>query len=64
MTLQHSNTMQGYYRGIFIEEGLIRIVTSYYKGYNITGSTKIIYRYLPKEVSELLVYYLWLVLPF
>lgn len=64
MTLQHSNTMQGHHRGIYIEEGLIGTVTSYHKGYNITGSTKIIHRYLPKEVSELLVYYLWLVLPF
>jgi hypothetical protein len=36
----------------------------YHKGYNITGSTKIIHRYLLKEVSELLMYYLWLVLPF
>jgi hypothetical protein len=39
-------------------------VTTYHKGYNITGSTKIIHRYLPKEVGELLVYYLWLVRPF
>jgi hypothetical protein len=64
MGLQHSNTAQGQHRGIFVEEGLISTVTSYHKGYNITGSTKIIHRYLPKEVSELLVYYLWLVLPF
>ena len=62
--LQHSNTAQGQHRGIFVEEGLISTVTSYHKGYNITGSTKIIHRYLPKEVSELLVYYLWIVLPF
>jgi hypothetical protein len=62
--LQHSNSAQGQHRGIFVEEGLISTVTSYHKGYNITGSTKIIHRYLPKEVSELLVYYLWLVLPF
>jgi hypothetical protein len=34
------------------------------EGYSITNSTKIIHRYLPQEVSELLVYYLWLVLPF
>ena len=27
-------------------------------------STKIIHRYLPKEVSEMVVYYLWLILPF
>jgi len=36
----------------------------YHKGYSIQGSTKIIYRYLPREISELTVYYLWLVLPF
>jgi hypothetical protein len=62
--LQHSNTAQGQHRGVFVEDGLIGTVTSYHKGYNIAGSTKIIHRYLPKEVSELLVYYLWLVLPF
>jgi len=62
--LQHSNTAQGQHRGIFVEEGLISTVTFYHKGYNITGSTKIIHRYLPEEVSKLLVYYLWLVLPF
>ena len=43
---------------------MVSIVTSYHKSYNITGSTKIIHRYLPREVSELLVCYLWLVLPF
>lgn len=39
-------------------------VTFYYKGYSIQGSIKIIHQYLPREVSELVVYYLWLVLPF
>lgn len=64
LSLQHSNTPQGHHRSIFMEEGLISTVTSYHKGYNITGSAKVIHRYLPLEVSELLVYYLWLVLPF
>ena len=62
--LQHSDTSQGQHRDIFVEEGLISTVTSYHRGYNITESTKIIQWYLPKEVSELLVYYLWLVLTF
>jgi hypothetical protein len=62
--LQHSNTAQGQHRGIFVKEGLISTVTSYHKGYNITGTTNIIHRYLPEQVSELLVYYLWLILPF
>jgi hypothetical protein len=39
-------------------------VTVYHKGYNIIGSTKIIHRYLPKEISKMVVYYLWLILPF
>jgi len=43
---------------------VVDFVTFYHKGYSIQGSTKIIHRYLPKEISELLVYYLWLVLPF
>lgn len=64
VSLQHCNTRQGHHRSIFIENGLVGTVTSYHKGYNVTGSTKIIHRYLPREVSELLVYYLWLVLPF
>ena len=34
------------------------MVLAYYKGYNVISSTKIIYRYLLKEVSELVIYYL------
>jgi hypothetical protein len=56
--LQHSNSAYRQHCSVFVEEGLISTVTSYYKGYNIAGSTNIIYQYLPKEVSELLVYYL------
>ncbi|KAK4551663.1 hypothetical protein LTR86_010994 [Recurvomyces mirabilis] len=60
--LAHVNT--ACHRNIFLEEGLIAIVTSYHKGYTCTGTTKIIHRYLPLQVSELLVIYLWLVLSF
>lgn len=64
LTLQWRNSQHGIRRNIFLENGLVTFVTSYHKGYSITGSTKIIHRYLPPEVSELLVYYLWLVVPF
>jgi hypothetical protein len=64
LTLRHTNTLHSHHRSIFIKNGLVGTVTSYYKGYNVTSTLKIIHRYLPKEVSELLVYYLWLVLPF
>jgi hypothetical protein len=64
LSLQHVNTPQGHHRSIFIDRGTVSTVTSYHKGYTVTGSTKIIHRFLPKEVAELVVYYLWLVLPF
>lgn len=60
--LQYANTM--FHRNVFVEDGLVAIVTSYHKGYTCTGTTKIIHRYLPREISELVVYYLWLILPF
>lgn len=62
ISLRHVNTI--HHRNLFVEDGLVAIVTSYHKGYTCTGSTKIIHRYLPKEVGELLVYYLWLILLF
>ncbi len=52
--LQHTNST--FHRNVFIEDGLVALVTSYHKGYRCTGSTKIIHRYLPKELSELVVY--------
>jgi hypothetical protein len=42
----------------------VSTVTTYHKGYSINNTTKIIHQYLPKAVSELVVYYLWLILPF
>jgi hypothetical protein len=53
-----------FHRNVSVEDGLVAIVTSYHKGYTCTGTTKIIHRYLPREISELVVYYLWLILPF
>ncbi|KAL9572228.1 hypothetical protein ACKAV7_003641 [Fusarium commune] len=58
------NTMNGGVRNIFIHEGMLCFVTMYHKGFRQTGNTKIIHRYVPREVGELLVWYMWLVLPF
>lgn len=44
------------YRGVFVDNGLVLFVTLY----NKTG-IKVIYRYVLREVSELVVYYLQLV---
>jgi hypothetical protein len=62
--MRWKNTAYGGVRNIFIEEGLVAFVATYHKGYRSSGNIKIIHRYLPQEVGELLVYYLWLVLPF
>jgi hypothetical protein len=58
LSLRHVNTMNSYYRNVFIEGSMVSIVTTYYKGYSTTRNTKIIYYYLLKEVGELLIYYL------
>ncbi|KAK3613976.1 hypothetical protein LTR56_027556 [Elasticomyces elasticus] len=57
---EHSR-VNGHHRNVFVENGRVSTVTTYHKGYSIPGSTKIIHRYLPKEVGDLLVYYLWIV---
>ena len=62
--MRHSNTKQGGLRNIFIDRGMVAFVTTYHKNYQQTGKMKIIHRYLPREVGEILVRYLWLVLPF
>ncbi|KAL1640735.1 hypothetical protein SLS61_010230 [Didymella pomorum] len=63
-SVRHSNTVKGGHRNIFIEDGMVAFVTRYHKGYTLSGDVKIIHRYLPREVGELVVYYMWLVLPF
>ena len=62
--IRHQNTRNGGVRNIFVEDGLVVFVTSYHKGYEFSEKIKVIQRFLPREVGELLVYYLWLVLPF
>lgn len=64
LSLRYRNTQEGGLRNVFIDRGLVLLVTGYHKGYNESGYTKIIHRFLPKSVGILLVYYLWLVLPF
>ena len=39
-------------------------VTTYHKGYSASHTNKVIHRFVPREVSEVVVYYLWLVEPF
>ncbi|KAF1925610.1 uncharacterized protein M421DRAFT_38901, partial [Didymella exigua CBS 183.55] len=64
VTVTHTNMPNAESRGLFVEDGLMVYVTMYHKGIGQTGNAKVIHRYLPREVGELLFYYLWMVLPF
>ena len=58
LSLQYSNSIKTDLRNIFYENDLICFVIYYHKDYSISEITKIIYRYLPREIGELLIYYL------
>jgi hypothetical protein len=64
LTVMHRNDRYGHSRGIFLDDGLMVFVTLYHKSFNIKANSKAIHRYVPREVGELLFYYLWLVVPF
>ena len=65
ISIRHENgQLSRAQRGIFIDRGMVQFVTSYHKGYSASQKVKIIHRYVPKEVGELVVYYIWLIEPF
>ncbi|KAJ9129553.1 DEAD-like helicases superfamily protein, partial [Pleurostoma richardsiae] len=64
LTVRFQNTSHGSLRNIFIQRGMVCLVTWYHKNMEARDAYKIIHRYLPREVGEALVRYLWLVLPF
>ena len=51
-------------RGVFIDNGLMAFVTSYHKGFSASQSMKIVHRFVPQEVGEVVMYYMWLIRPF
>ncbi|RFN42597.1 ATP-dependent dna helicase, partial [Fusarium flagelliforme] len=62
--VRHQNTINGGVRNILAHNGMMCMVTLYHKGFRLTGQAKVIHRYFPRAVGELLLWYLWLVLPF
>jgi superfamily II DNA helicase RecQ/uncharacterized C2H2 Zn-finger protein len=62
--MRYCNTINGGMRNIFIHKGMVCFMAAYHKNYRSSEQVKIIHRYLPREVSELFVQYLWIVLPF
>ena len=64
LSIQHVNTNNNWHCNIFIEDSLVVFVMAYHKGFYMSNNVKIIHQYLPCKVGELVVWYLWLVLPF
>jgi hypothetical protein len=64
VTVKFKNSANGDSQGISIKDGAVRVTIKYYKNIRQTGKGKVIYRYLPREVGELVVYYLWFASPF
>lgn len=62
--IRFENTIQGGVRNIFVQDGMVFFITIYHKGYRSSDMVKLIYRYLAPSVAKLMVWYLWLVVPF
>jgi hypothetical protein len=64
-SIRHTNGVKARnQRGVFINNGTVSFVTAYHKGFSASQKIKVIHRYVPREVSELVVQFLWLVQPF
>lgn len=63
-TLTFRNVPNGRGRGLGIHGGMVVCEYKYHKGIGVSRKEKVIHRYLPREVGELLVWYVWFVLPF
>ena len=64
LSLRYINTSYGGIRNIFIQHKMVCLLFLYHKGYNHSGQVKVVHRYLPRELGDLLVRYLAVVLPF
>ena len=64
LTVRVENTANAGTRNIFVSHGQMCFVTAYHKNFQQSDQVKIIHRFMPPEVGELLVWYIWLVLPF
>jgi hypothetical protein len=64
LSIQHVNTQASRHQNVFIEDRLVTLVTAYHKGFHASNDIKLIHQYVPRAVGELVVWYMWLVLPF
>ena len=64
LNVRHCNIIRNEHRNMFVENKLIVFVTRSHKNYSMKKNVKIIHRYLSREVNNILVYYLLLILSF
>jgi hypothetical protein len=58
LSIRYINTDSGGHRNVFMEDGLVVFASRYHKGFYATNDVKVVHRYLPREVGELVVWYL------
>ena len=58
LSIQHVNTDTNVRRNIYIDDSMVALVTAYHKGFYASNDAKIIHRYVPREIGELIIYYL------
>jgi hypothetical protein len=58
LSIQHCNTANSQQQNIYIEDSMVTFVIAYYKGFHASNDVKIIHRYVPREVGELVVWYI------
>jgi hypothetical protein len=57
MSIRHRNSERER-RNIFIEDRIVVFVSRYYKGFHVENDIKVIFRYLPRKIREVVVWYL------
>lgn len=58
LTVQYRNNTTNGLRGIYIEDGMVTMVTRYHKGSAASSKPKTVFRYLSEEVGRLVVYFI------
>ena len=53
--IQFKNIAGGGVRNVFTHKGMVSFITSYYKGFRNTKASKIIHRYMPRDVGALII---------
>ncbi|KAK1825608.1 hypothetical protein QBC39DRAFT_270728, partial [Podospora conica] len=64
LKVRFQNTSYGSLRNLFIQFKIVYLVILYYKGFQTSGQSKVIYRYLPRALGKSIIRYLSIVLPF